>query len=109
MNVRVSQAQALRGEGLCPSPLLQRVGTRGPDEEPLDILPERGWKLPPRNSGRRRPGGWHGNPAQASALLDRDKDVPRPGNRCGHEVKPSEQGCLAEVGDESLDRAVVDL
>src|SRR5262249_20846334 len=108
MNVRVSQAQGLRGEGLCPSPLLQRIGARRPGEEPLDIFPERCWELPPRNSGRRRPGGWHGDTAQASALLDRVQGFPRPGNGCRQEVKLSGQGRPAEFGDEAVDRAVVD-
>src|SRR5215470_20377246 len=100
MNMRLSQAQGLRGEGLCPSPVLQRIGTRRPDEEALNIFPKRCWELPPRNSGRRMRGGWHGNTSHVSVLLGRDKGIPCPGDGCGHKVKVSDQSCLAEFGGE---------
>ena len=73
----------------------------------VDVFSERWRKLRPRNSGRRRPSGWHGNTAQTNLLLDRHEGIPRPGNGPGMMVKISDQGCVADLGDEAIDRAVV--
>ena len=108
MDVSSLQAQAQRRERPCPSPLGERVRHGRPGEVPLDILPERGWKLLPRNPVRRTPVGWHRNGPQPSGLMQPYKGVPRLRDGAGQVAKIPDQGRRFQFGDEAGDRAVVD-